>query len=165
MNDAVDRAKVGRNLLERLVARIPGFAGYQDRELRREVDQRLRRDLAGRLDEARSRLSAHLRTLSLADAALVGRLDGVLKDLDRVANALRHAGSGYAGLFDAVKIGEEQLAALYTYDLALLDEVEAVEAGVAEVAQGGGSAEELERLVAAAGARISGRTAAVQSVL
>ena len=165
MNDAVDRAREDRNLLERLVARIPGFAGYQDRELRREVDQRLRRELAGRLDEARSRLSGHLRTLSLADAVLVGRLDGVLKDLDRVANTLRHAGSGYAGLFDAVKIRDEQLTALYTYDLALLDEVEAVEASVAEVVQGAGSAEELERRVAAAGARVSGRTAALKSVL
>lgn len=165
MNDAVDKAREARNLLERLAARLPGFAGYQERELRREVDARVRRELAERLDRARTRLGGFIRTLSLTEAALVGRLDGAAKDLDRVANTLRHAGSGYAGLFDAVKIREEQLAALYAYDLALLEDVEAVESGVADLAGGAGGSAELEQRIAVVATRVDGRAAAVKSVL
>lgn len=47
MDDARVAVREARNLLERLDARVPGFAGYLERELRREVDQRLRADLAG----------------------------------------------------------------------------------------------------------------------
>jgi len=165
MKDAVDRAHEARNLLERLAARLPGFSGYQERELRREVDARVRRELAGRLDQARTRMAGFTRTLSLAESALVGRLDSIAKDLDHAANTLRHAGSGYAGLFDAVKIREEQLIDLYTYDLALLEEVEGVEEGVAEVVSGSADGVELARRVSAAAVRVTGRAAAVKSVL
>jgi hypothetical protein len=39
-----------RNALERLIARIPGFRGYHDREARREADKLLREHGATRLE-------------------------------------------------------------------------------------------------------------------
>ena len=44
MGDGYESAQKQRNWLERLGARIPGFKGYQDRELRRDVD-RMQREL------------------------------------------------------------------------------------------------------------------------
>ena len=65
-----------------------------------------------------------------------GKLDG-LAELDRLsqklfqsANQIRHASYGYAGIFDQVKIQENELDRIYDHDLSMLSEVEAIEASV-----------------------------------
>ncbi len=126
MSDPVAEGRDARNLLERLGARVPGFSGYLERELRREVDQLLRNDLAGRLDAARACVAAVTRRLRLGADALLDRLAAVDRTLDGLANAVRRAGAGYAGLFDAVKVREVQLEALYRFDLGLVDAVDEV---------------------------------------
>jgi hypothetical protein len=151
MDDAVGRARAARGVLERLGARVPGFAGYLERELRREMDQLLRRELATHIERARSGVLRHLATVTPL-AAEVSRLAAVEKVLDAGANRLRHAGSGYAGVFAAAKVREEQLEALYRFDEGLaalvaaavdasgrlaggLDGVAALEAAAAELAR------------------------------
>jgi hypothetical protein len=114
-DDAVGRARAARGALERLGARVPGFAGYLERELRREMDQLLRRELATHIERARSGVLRHLATATPL-AAEVSRLAAVEKALDGAAHRLRHAGSGYAGAFAAAKVREEQLEALYRFD-------------------------------------------------
>ncbi len=126
MNDPVAEGRSARNLLERLGARVPGFSGYLERELRREVDQLLRSDLAGRLDVARAAVAAFARTLRLSAEERLDRLASLDKALDALANSVRRAGAGYGGLFDAAKVREEQLEALYRFDLGLVDAVDAV---------------------------------------
>ncbi len=44
--------------------------------------------------------------------------------LDRLANRIRHADYGASGFFDAVKIGQDELEAIYAFDLALSENVE-----------------------------------------
>ncbi len=124
MDDAVERARGRRNPVAELAARIPGFRGYAERELRREVDALLRRRVAEVLDDARRGVAAILRRLPLAAGARVGRLGRLEKELDAAGTAVRHAGSGYAGLFDAFTVGEPELEQLYAFDLALLDEAQ-----------------------------------------
>ncbi|MGD8377761.1 MAG: hypothetical protein PVF68_16635 [Acidobacteriota bacterium] len=117
-----------KNFLERLADRIPGLAGYRAREARRDTDKRLREHLARRLDRGRENLDRARR--ELLSGGELGRLDGVGgvdKRLQRAADGLRHASYGYSGLFDALKIREEELDRLYRYDGELLDEVEGVE--------------------------------------
>jgi len=46
MTNSFDEAKAQRNILERLGEKIPGYRGFQDRELRRDVDRTLREHLA-----------------------------------------------------------------------------------------------------------------------
>ncbi|MBZ5588370.1 MAG: hypothetical protein LAO05_07395 [Acidobacteriia bacterium] len=126
MNDEAAKAREARTLLERLGARVPGFSGYLERELRREVDQLLRAELASRLDTARASLAAYTRTLRPGAAGPLERLGSLDKSLDALANSVRHAGSGYGGLFDAVKVREEQLEVLYRLDLDLVESVDDV---------------------------------------
>ncbi len=163
MEDPAAQARTSRNTLERLGARIPGFKGYLERELRREVDQTLRAELASRLDRARARLLEAMRRLPLTAGELIGRLGAVDKGLDAVANQLRHAGSGYAGVFDAVKVHEAELEKLYRYDLALADAVDAVGQAVAALDGGPEAAGRLEAALAQARERVGGRDAAVRS--
>lgn len=134
MSQGIDEAKSRRNLLERLMERIPGFRGFQDRELRRDVDKLQREHMAGEVEGLKGRL----RELAgrYTDAGQIGVLDRferLDRRLERFAGSIRHADYGNAGLFDPVKIGETELARLYEFDLSLLDELSSLEQGVERV--------------------------------
>ena len=125
MNDGMERARERRNLIEELGAKIPGFRGYLERELRRDVDKMQRDWLANQVDRARFALNGTIRAWTKA-----GRLDvlstagSVEKALDRLANRIRHADYGASGFFDAVKIRDAELEKIYAFDLALSETLE-----------------------------------------
>lgn len=135
-----------RAILEKLGTLVPGYAGYADRETRRECDQVLRLAVASRLGAARAALDRRT-----AECARTGRLD-LLEPIDSLsrrigslADALRHAPAGYAALFDAATVDAAQLDRIYTFDL------EAREAGervfdAAERLRAGVDAEALDPL-------------------
>ena len=117
-----------KNFLERLADKIPGLAGYRARESRRDTDKRLREHLARRLDQARGRVDdARREATGRGDLERLGRLGEIDARLRRAADSLRHATYGYSGLFDQVKMREEELDRIYHFDLGLLDDVEAAE--------------------------------------
>ncbi len=120
MMDGFENARERRNWLEKLGEKIPGFRGYLDRELRREVDKMQRDFLASEVDRSRQGLQAKIRGWSRK--GILSNLDiasTIEKMLDRLANRIRHADYGSSGFFDAVKIGESQLEELYRFDLEL----------------------------------------------
>jgi hypothetical protein len=112
---------------EKLVGSIPGYKGYKERELRREADKLLRTHLAGRFDEQRRRLVDVMAQLTSA-----GRLSETVAleraslRLQLLIDRLRTAAYGYSGLFDAVKVEQAQLDALYEYDSTLATGVDRV---------------------------------------
>ncbi|HNX50589.1 MAG TPA: hypothetical protein PLS53_03400 [Thermoanaerobaculaceae bacterium] len=164
MADELERARAARTWLERLGARIPGYKGYQERELRREVDQVLRAELAGRLDRARDGVRSFQRRLRLDQAGTLARLASADTRLDQLANTLRHAGSGYAGLFDAVKVREDELGTLYRFDLSLVDTVDALLATASALADDSDLGQ-LEAQLADVGGQVESRDRVVRSVL
>ena len=127
MMDGVENAREHRNWLEKLGEKIPGFRGYLDRELRREVDKIQRDFLASGVDRARQGLQGKIRTWSRKGALeLLDIASTIEKLLDRLANRIRHADYGSSGFFDAVKIGQTELDELYRFDLELSTTVEAL---------------------------------------
>ena len=114
-----------RNWLERLGEKIPGYGGYVAKERRRDADKLHREHLAERLRAAKQPLNELMRELSSSGRLFeVGPVDRVLKKIDQIENRVRFASYGYAGFFDAVKIQEPQLDAIYRFDLALVEKVE-----------------------------------------
>lgn len=108
--------------LQRLARHIPGLGRYQDREGLRETDKQVRMYLAGLIADLPHILEAAAHRLDEA-----GQLDR-LPALDRVARALRtladqvrFASYGFAGVFDLHKIREGELAALHRFDLGLVE--------------------------------------------
>ena len=52
--------------------------------------------------------------------------------MDRITEKVNHASYGYAGFYDIVKIKEENLDRMITFDNHLLDEVDALTATIEE---------------------------------
>jgi len=124
VSNGFEEAKAQRNALERLIDRIPGFRGFQDRELRRDVDKLQREHVAGQVGGVKKRLREIARDYT--DAGKIGILDRferLDRRLDGLAQSIRHSDYGASGLFSPQKIGEEELARLYEFDLSLLDDV------------------------------------------
>ena len=132
LRETVDQALGG---LERLIGKIPGYAGYKDKELRREADKLLRMELASKFDDQRKRLNElQTQLISQAQIEFVDDLDRAVTKLQLLIDRIKSASYGYAGLFDAVKVKEEQLDALYEFDNQMLDFVDETAAGVDQVA-------------------------------
>jgi hypothetical protein len=143
MNDGFEAAKQQRNWLERLGAKIPGFRGFQDRELRREVDKLQREQLAR--DLGRVKAAARNTARAYTDAGKIGlldRFDRLDRRLDGISQAIRFADYGQSGFFDPVKIGEAELERLYEFDLSFVEEVDALAGEIAALPQPGGDGAE-----------------------
>jgi hypothetical protein len=119
-----EKAKAEMRLSERIVAALPGFRGYKEKELRRESDKLIRNHLYRKLSEARKDLKETFQKLS------DHRLQEVLTDMDRfimrfdrVAQKINHASYGYAGFFNVVKVDEPKLDKMIEFDNGLMDDV------------------------------------------
>lgn len=120
--------------LEKLLARIPGLKGYMERARRRDADQLLRDTISSRLVEARLDLS----TVSHDLAGDIARAVDYAEDLGRADNLLmgltakiKDAPQGYAGFFDAVRVDEDDLARLYSFDEQMLNHIDQISADTA----------------------------------
>ncbi len=134
VQDPLSSVEAMRNAVEKLAARVPGFAGYKARETRREADKLLRAALARRIMEQVQRLSQVQRAL-LRSGGLrwLDDVEAAVVRLQTLADQIRTAAYGYAGIFDAVKINEPQLAQLYAFDLQLWETVDGLAQAVERV--------------------------------
>ena len=139
--DYRDRIESDKGTLERLVARLPGYKGYKNRELFREADKLLRDEISRQLSQERDRLLEVERQLSRGGGILLlGDLDLAVRRLETLADTVRTATYGYAGLFAAINIREEELGALYEHDLALLEQLPVLDGAVGAVESAAGDA-------------------------
>ena len=150
MSNGYEQAKSQRNILERLGDKIPGYRGFQDRELRRDVDRMLREHLAS--DLGRLKAAVRDRARSYTDAGKIGVLsafDRIDRQVDGLAQAIRFADYGASGLFDPVKIGEAELERIYQFDLSVVDDLAQIESEIANLPAPGGDdpAAALEKLL------------------
>lgn len=132
MQESVDASLTG---LERLAKSVPGYKGYKEKELRREADKMLRTQLAHDLDDQRQRLSGlQMQLVNQVQLEFVDDLERAVMKLQLLIDRIRTASYGYAGLFDAVKVKEPQLDALYDFDNQMFDSVQEIAADIDDVA-------------------------------
>ena len=125
--DVYEKAKKQMRLSERILAEIPGFRGYKEKELRRESDKLIRNHLYRKLSEAKSDLKDVFQKLS--DRRLfevLTDMDRLMAKIDRITEKVNHASYGYAGFFNIVKIEEENLDRMIDFDNRLVNEVDKV---------------------------------------
>ncbi len=122
MDDFFQKVSSMQDPIKKLASNIPGFSGYIERQSRRDADKLLRDAVARRFDEQYKRAS-QLQT----DLVAAGKIEFV-DDMEKAAIKLQtfsdkisRAPRGYSGFFDAVKINEKELEALYQFDAAFFD--------------------------------------------
>jgi hypothetical protein len=128
MVDTYGKVQDSRTGLEKLADIIPGWGGYQERQNRRKADQLLRQTLA-------EKLAAQRRNLDVAQKELInhGKIDllddvgSAVTQLQTFADRVRTASYGYSGMFDAVRINQEELEQMYNFDAALFEYVDRLE--------------------------------------
>lgn len=125
MADPLGKITEGKDLIGKIRNFLSGFIGYFDRENRREADKLLRTTIALRYEKLWSRLSELQRQL-VADKQLewVDDLEAAAVKMRTFIDRIKSASYGYAGFFDAVRINSEELERVYTFDIALLENVE-----------------------------------------
>ena len=112
---------------KRLGSLIPGFKGYIERQNRREADKLLRDTVARRFDEQWKRASQlQVDMVSQGMIAYVDDMERATLQLRTFIDKISTAPRGYSGLFDAVKINEKELEAIYQYDAAFFDLAEQI---------------------------------------
>lgn len=125
--DLYEEAKKQMRLSERILAAIPGFRGYKEKELRRESDRLIRNHLYLKLSVARNDLKDVFQKLS--DHRLfevLTDMDRLMAKVDRVAEKVNHASYGYAGFFNVLKVREDSLDRMIDFDNQLVDDVEKI---------------------------------------
>jgi hypothetical protein len=124
--DLRDVVSEGMGGFEKLVSKIPGYKGYKEKEMRREADKLLRDHIYGVLTEQRRRIEDIQGELGIEHIEYVEQIGKSRRRLQTLADTVHTAAYGYAGLFDAVKVKEEELDALYAFDDDLLIQSDAI---------------------------------------
>lgn len=109
----VEKAKDNMGTIERLLKGLPIIRGYVDKELRREADYRLRQTIAAGAGKRKTACTISRKELLKGGGLLyMDDLDNAVTRLQKLADRVKTASYGFAGLLDAVKIQEDQLNAL-----------------------------------------------------
>jgi hypothetical protein len=120
-----------RDGLEGLFSKIPGYRGYKQKENRRAADKLLREHVAGQLDEQRRRLVELQRDMLEGGGLLMlDDMERAVTKVQKLADKIRTASYGYAGLFDAVKVEEQDLDTLYVFDEDMLSHVSNIQSAI-----------------------------------
>jgi len=127
MDDFFQKVTSMQDPFKKLASYIPGFGGYVERQTRRDADKLLRDTVARRFEEQWKRTS------QLQEDMVGGGMIAYVDDMEKAAIQLRTfidrvstAPRGYSGMFDAVKINEKELEAIYQFDAAFFDLAEQV---------------------------------------
>ncbi|MCS7282597.1 MAG: hypothetical protein NZ769_04490 [Anaerolineae bacterium] len=122
MSDLYKRVSEARTGLEKLLGQIPGYKGYKEKEMRRESDKLLRQVVATRMEAQRRRMDdLQRRLISAGRLEYLDDLGVAITQLQTFIDRVRRATYGYSGLFDAVRVREEELDRLYDFDHQLLE--------------------------------------------
>ncbi len=129
LDDLTEKIQSSQNKLEQLISRVPGFAGYKQKEQRREADKLLRLYVARQYEEQLTRLS-NVQYAMVAQGRLkaMSTLERGVTKLQLLIDRIKTASYGYAGLFDAIKVDEAALDRLYDFDQAMLEGVDKIAA-------------------------------------
>ncbi|MDZ4671685.1 MAG: hypothetical protein SH821_12515 [Phototrophicales bacterium] len=118
MSDLYEKIVSSRGSFERLIARLPGFKGYQDKQARRTADRMLREYIAGEMDKRIDRL-VRLEKLILdmqGGMMYMPRTRSAKSRIQLYRDKIFIQAPGYDGMWAQMKIGSEELEKIYAFD-------------------------------------------------
>jgi hypothetical protein len=130
------------SVLNQILGKIPGFAGYVEAEARQTSDRQTREYLADELQKSKRFIDQYAR--ALVDA---GRIDESLaceaarNSVDRIVQRLNSRILGSGGFFKAPRLDANRIEDVYDCDANLMDEAELLTQTTGELAIGDPDAE------------------------
>lgn len=119
-SDLYERIISERGSLENLIAKIPGFKGYHEKNARRQADRMLRDFLAAEFQQIVNRYGRIEREMLDGGKGLrfMSRSREVKSKLQSYVDRVQTAAPKYDGMWAAIKIDEEMLDRIYSFDQA-----------------------------------------------
>ncbi|MEJ5199636.1 MAG: hypothetical protein WHX53_11990 [Anaerolineae bacterium] len=150
--DPLGKAKEEMGWLERLFSKLPGIAGYREKEMRRDADKQVRDMLARELSERRTKITAMQNDLLASGGLLwMDDIERVVGRLQLLIDRVRTAAYGYAGFFDLQRVKEDDLDKLAEFDQALFEELPRLDTAIESLAKAIETNEGIKEAVTAVG--------------
>jgi hypothetical protein len=136
---------------EKLIAKIPGFRGYQEMQARRQADTLLRGYLGDRLEQVVRRFSRLENDILNGGKGLrfMTRSREVKSKLQAYTDIVTTANPKYSGMWASVKIDSDALERIYSFDEAqvrYVDDLEGKVGALEDALKGDDFSQELESL-------------------
>ncbi len=148
MENLQDRVYAEKNGLQRFLEKLPGVSEYVKKENIRDIDRVVRERTGAQFEEQWQRIQSIAKTLAKGTGiAYLSDLDSAAKKVRLFADKIRTAPNGYAGVTDALKVGEASLNQLYDYDLYLLSLTDTLKSAVDKVETAANADEGLEKAI------------------
>ncbi len=136
MSALYDRIVSRRGKLEELVARIPGFRGYQEKQARRTADRMLRDYLAEQLDRRVSRfVRLEKSVLDKIGLGFSTKMRDAKTRLQLYRDKIQTAAPKYDGMWAQMKIDAADLDKIYSFDEAQIRYVDQFDSALDTVEQ------------------------------
>ena len=147
MSELYDQIVGQRGTLENIVASIPGFKGYQDKQARRTADRMLREHLAQLIQQRHDRF-IRIEKLILDNGGMkyMPRTRNAKSVLQRYRDNIELAMPKYDGMWAQMKIGAEELEKIYAFDEAQMRYLDTID-GVLDEMQNSASGEGLDSAI------------------
>jgi hypothetical protein len=131
MTDVTSQIKDQRGGFAKVLAKLPGFKGYMEKETRRDADKIVRDAVAAKFTDQLDRLTElQNEMLSNGGFEFVDDVEQSAVKLRTFIDRVKTAPRGYAGVFDAVQVKEDELDQLYSFDYQLLSEADNLAAAI-----------------------------------
>ena len=114
-------------LLNKIANAVPGFDGYFERKNRKASDKLLRMQIADQLAVYVNKVGdLQQEFVRIGEISVLDEVETAVTKLQTFIDKIKFASYGYGGVFDAIRVNEDALLALYEFDVALLGKVEEV---------------------------------------
>lgn len=118
----MEASKDNRGIFERICLWIPGYRGYKQKNIRRDVDKEIRSEVARAIEECKSVLAEIQRgVVENGDVQMAKTVERVRVKTDTYLKNIESAEAGYSGIWESTKTLEDELEAVMEWDAKLLE--------------------------------------------
>lgn len=118
----MDASKENRGIFERICLWIPGYRGYRQKNIRRDVDKEVRTQVARTIEESKTVLSTIQRgVVELGDIQMAKTVERIRVKTDTYLKNIESAEAGYSGIWEVTKTKEGELEAVMEWDAKLIE--------------------------------------------
>ena len=117
MADYMEKSKQDRGIFEKISLYIPGYSGYRQRNMRRDIDRLVRSHVAMSIKETKTVINDLKRqVMENGDMASVKTMERISTKIDTYMKTIESAESGYSGMWETIKTNENDLDSIIEWD-------------------------------------------------